>query len=167
MCLSVAESDSQIFLTDKFVEMLNADSMDGLSCLVKIMLRFKDPKEILDLVKESKHKNSNNVKIALSSLLENFTDQFIFDPCFWMEVCIKSNVDLILSSGSEHSGQCSSLPELYRRLYPLTSPTLMISDKQRMAVDKYYHTLKVNCEMLASLCETIGAKNIITGAYDS
>ncbi|VDM08058.1 unnamed protein product [Wuchereria bancrofti] len=167
MCLSVTESDSQIFLTNKFMEMLNGDSIDGLSCLVKIMLRFKDPKEILDLVKESKHKNSNSVKIALTSLLENFTVQSIPNPCFWMDVCIKSNVDLILSSGSEHSGQCSSLPELYRRLYPLTSPTLMINDKQRKAVDKYYHTLKVNCEMLASLCETIGTKNIITGAYDS
>ncbi|EJD76091.1 hypothetical protein LOAG_16899 [Loa loa] len=167
MCLSIAEFDSQFFLTNKFVEMLSNDSIDGLSCLVKIMLRFKKPKEILDLIKESKRKDSNSVKIALTSLIENFATQSVLDPSFWMNVCIKSNVDLISSSGSEHCGQCASLPELYRRLYPSVTPTLMVSNKQRRAVDKYYHTLRVNCEMLASLCETIGTKNIITDACES
>ncbi|VBB28351.1 unnamed protein product [Acanthocheilonema viteae] len=166
-CLSPAMPDCEIFLTDKFVEMLNNDSIDGLNYLVKVMLQFKEPKEILDLMKETKHKDSNSVKITLTSLIENFAVESVFDPSFWFDVCIKSNVDLISFSGSEHSGQCASLPELYRRLYPSASPTLMISDKQRKAIDQYYHTLKINCEMLASLCETIGTKNIIKDAYSS
>ncbi|KAL4002068.1 hypothetical protein ACH3XW_1940 [Acanthocheilonema viteae] len=166
-CLSPAMPDCEIFLTDKFVEMLNNDSIDGLNYLVKVMLQFKEPKEILDLMKETKHKDSNSVKITLTSLIENFAVESVFDPSFWFDVCIKSNVDLISFSGSEHSGQCASLPELYRRLYPSASPTLMISDKQRKVIDQYYHTLKINCEMLASLCETIGTKNIIKDAYSS
>lgn len=57
MCLSPTETDSQIFLTDKFMEMLNNDSTDGLSYLVKIMLQFKEPEEILNLMKR---KDSNS-----------------------------------------------------------------------------------------------------------
>ncbi|CAG9531745.1 unnamed protein product [Cercopithifilaria johnstoni] len=167
MCLSPSKFDSHIFLTRKFVEMLNNDSTDGLSYLVKIMLQFKEPKEIFDLMKKTKHKDSNGVKIALTSLIENFAGESVFDPSFWCDVCVKSNIDLVSFSGSKYSGQCVSLPELYRRLYPSASPTLMISDEQRKAVDQYYHTLKINCEMLASLCETIRTKNIITNAYNS
>ncbi|MCP9258788.1 hypothetical protein DINM_001371 [Dirofilaria immitis] len=123
MCLSPAESNSQNFLTDKFMEMLDNNNTDGLSYLIKMILQFKEPKEILNLIKKS--------------------------------------------NGSKHSGHCASLPELYRRLYPSVSPTLMISDEQRNAVDQYYHTLKINCEMLASLCKTISTKNIINDAYES
>ncbi|VDK88366.1 unnamed protein product [Onchocerca ochengi] len=167
MCLSPTEFNSQLFLTDKFMEMLNSDSMDGLNYVVKMMLRFKEPKEILNLIKKSKRKDSNNVKITLTSLIENCAAESVLDHFFWMDACIKCNIDLILFSGSEHNGQCVSLPELYRRLYPSASQTLMISDEQRKAIDQYYHSLKINCEMLASLCEMIGTKNIITNAYDS
>uniref|UniRef100_A0A0R3RUA3 DUF2428 domain-containing protein n=1 Tax=Elaeophora elaphi TaxID=1147741 RepID=A0A0R3RUA3_9BILA len=167
MYLSPADIDSQIFLTDKFVEMINNDSTDGLPYLVKVISRFKEPKEILDLMKNINQKNSNGVKITLTSLIENSAAESIFDPYVWCDVCIKSNFALISMSGSENSKQCTSLPELYKRLYPSASPALMISDKQRRAIDQYYYTLKVNCEMLASLCETVGTENMITAAYDS
>lgn len=76
--------------------------------------------------------------------MENFAVESVFDPSFWLNACIKSNIDLILFSGSGHSGQCASLPELYRRLYPSNSPALMISDKQREAINQYCHTLRVS-----------------------
>lgn len=76
--------------------------------------------------------------------MENFAAESLFDPLFWSHVCIKSNVDLVSFSGSEYSGQCASLPELYRRLYPSFPPTLMISKKQREAIDQYYLTLKAS-----------------------
>lgn len=60
MCLSLAKFDSETFLINKFVKMLNNDSMDGLSCLVKVISQFKKPKEILDLMKETKYKDSNS-----------------------------------------------------------------------------------------------------------
>lgn len=59
MCLSTAKFNSQTFLTDKFVEMLNNNSTDNLNYLVKVILQFKDPKDILDLMKETKFKDSN------------------------------------------------------------------------------------------------------------
>ncbi|KAM3724844.1 Ribonuclease P protein component [Dirofilaria immitis] len=167
MCLSPAESNSQNFLTDKFMEMLDNNNTDGLSYLIKMILQFKEPKEILNLIKKSKYKDSNSVKLTLTSLMENFPTESFLDLSFWMDACIKSNSNLISFSGSKHSGHCASLPELYRRLYPSASPTLMISDEQRNAVDQYYHTLKINCEMLASLCKTISTKNIINDAYES
>uniref|UniRef100_A0A915PYU0 Uncharacterized protein n=1 Tax=Setaria digitata TaxID=48799 RepID=A0A915PYU0_9BILA len=167
MSLPPTQSASQDFLLDKFREMLSNDSIDGLSDLVQIISQFKEPKEILDLMKTSNCKKSNSVKVTLLTLMQNFGVESLFDPIFWADVCIKSNNDLILLSGSERIGLCTSLPELYRRLSSSVFPTLMISDKQRKAVDHYYRTLKVNCEMLASLCETAGTKSIIAGAYDS
>ncbi|VDK72564.1 unnamed protein product [Litomosoides sigmodontis] len=167
MCLSPAKFNAETFLTDKFVEMLNNDNTDMLSYLVKVILQFKEPKDILDLMKETNHKYSTGVKIVMTSLMENFIAGPLFDSIFWCHVCMKSNVDIILFSGSERSGQCASLPELYKRLYSSFLPTLMISDKQRKAIDQYYLALKVNCEMLASLCEAVRSRNIITDAYNS
>lgn len=59
MCLPLEDCGSQIFLTNKFVEMLKNDNVDALSCLVKIIIQFKELKEILGLVKQSKCEYSN------------------------------------------------------------------------------------------------------------
>ncbi|VDM95114.1 unnamed protein product [Thelazia callipaeda] len=190
-CLSSLQRSSQIFLVEKFIEMLSNSTTIGLSEFVVLLLQFKQPREIFDLLEISKTSDLNVMKIILISLLQNSTCELSFDLSSFVNICIESNTDFLLLSGSEHIRQCTSLPELYKRLYPSIEycPTLMISKEQRNAVDQYSQMLKaistgiskglqnnvylklsctqVNCELLACISERIGLQNIIMNAYDS
>ncbi|VDN41304.1 unnamed protein product [Gongylonema pulchrum] len=77
---------------------------------------------------------------------------------------------MITLSGSKRAGHCTSFPELYERLYPLVKrcPDLLIGNEQRNNIDRYSHTLRINCQMLATLCEFSKLeRSALENTYDS
>ncbi|VDK58791.1 unnamed protein product, partial [Gongylonema pulchrum] len=110
------------------------------------------------------------IKAAVTTILVHTAGKAPIDSIHWAYVCILSNAEMITLSGSKRAGHCTSFTELYERLYPLVKrcPDLLIGNEQRNNIDRYSHTLRINCQMLATLCEFSKLeRSALENTYDS